>query len=290
MRNAITFCEQSTDAHVAARPRVLQAQSWFPAPPGITEFDILVADLIERLDLIHQRIETSGLAYVRTERRLTNDEFLELGRRLGRLIPEHAEAVQPFVENEYILNLVIQKPATSDADVQPFAENPITLHTESSLRCLADQPRYLVFACVAAPEPGYGGQTILVPMSSVLQRLSERDRLVLRCTRLGLDDTRAPILHVRDDRDAFSFRDFGDTPMTLRCAAAAHEVSDGDVRSAIAALLAALYQPAAIGGVHWKENLIVVLDNARFFHGRLYGRGGPQATRRHLKRLRIRAA
>ena len=58
---------------------------------------------------------------------------------------------------------------------------------------------------------------------------------------------------------------------------------------ALAALLSAMYEPSYTYGVHWRRGLLVVLDNRRFFHGRLFGTAGAGGKRRHLLRLRIRA-
>lgn len=247
------------------------------------------AQIPNQLGLLDQVLAESGLACVRTERALTNQELISIARWLGRPIPEHAPAVQPFVEDEFVLNLVMSRSETPDVDLQPFAENPITLHTESSLRSLEEQPRYLIFSCLTAPEPGYGGQTIVVPMPEVHDRLTDRERQILGRTSWASSEDSPPILFESEGRPTFSFRDLDRAPVDLRCAIPVEDVSDEDVRSSIAGLLAALYRPEAVRGIHWEADTLVILDNRRFFHGRLFGRGGPGAARRHLRRLRVRS-
>lgn len=257
------FVEDPADLHVALRAELLGVGSRLSQPD-------------ER---------SQGVSVDVRSEPLEDHAFLTLGRDLGTPMPETDPAVQPYVEQEVILNLVTEYAPTDDVSLQPFAANYLTLHTESSARKRAEQPRFIVLMCVEPGDEGANAQTVIVPMHDVAERLS-REQLELLCrtryARPGSDGTLA-----RRDGDCvvFSFRDFAAQELAWTCS---DESADANhVNGAIRALLAAMYAPELALGVRWQRGMIVSIDNARIFHGRTAGNGASSGRPRHLKRLRI---
>ncbi|NRQ33073.1 hypothetical protein HII36_14660 [Nonomuraea sp. NN258] len=273
------FVESPDDPHARLRDGLLRDGSGLPrvgpAPAvrsGPVPADGLLADLAE-----------TGLALRRFDRPLTNGEFRELGAALGSPMAETDPAVQPFVEDRVVLNLISSHEETMDASLQPFAANYLSLHSESSGRPVAEQPRYLALMCREPGDDPGAALTVLTPMASVAGRLTEDELAILRATRYRHGDPRLRLTRTENGRPVFSFRDFMAQPLewVTEADAAAEEVN-----AAIGALLAAMYDPGPATAVQWEPGLLVVFDNRVFFHGRT-ARPHPATRRRHLKRLRI---
>ena len=268
------------------RDRLLSRLTWYPEPAWLTAVRIPADRLPECANQWSAPLAEQGAVKVLLDRALSNGEFIGLGRTLGELIPEQAPAVRPFVDDDVILNLRTALDATADVDLQPFAENFITLHTESSLQPVAEQPKYLAFTCLVAPEPDSGGQTLLLHMASPADRLDPGDVEVL--AQVGYVNGSHPFCRRVDGRLVFCFRDHGETPLRWRCDAAG--LSEDRVNRAIEALLLALYDPSDLAGVHWEPETLVVLDNTFLLHGRSRSPRRAAAMPRHIRRLRIRSA
>ncbi|UBU11338.1 TauD/TfdA family dioxygenase [Nonomuraea gerenzanensis] len=230
-------------------------------------------------------LASTGCAVVRLDEPLSTRQFLAFGALLGQAQPERDPAVLPYVEEEVVLNLRREHATTADVSLQPFATNSLSLHTESSGRRAAAQPRYIVLMCVAPGHDPTASQTVLVPMAAVADRIGPRAAATLRETRYRHSTEGPHLLRTVDGRPVFSFRDF--LSQTLEWThlgdAAAH-----DVNQAVLGLLAAMYDGCATG-VHWARGMIVVIDNTFFFHGRTASppAAAASAAPRHLKRLRI---
>ncbi|MEU6243471.1 TauD/TfdA family dioxygenase [Streptomyces sp. NPDC047024] len=238
----------------------------------------------EILDGLDRDIRRRGLGVVRLDEPLSNDSFLKLGSSLGTAIPETAPAVQPYVEDGVLLNLRADAGITRDVSLQPFASNPLSLHSEGSGRSLADQPRYIVLMCV---EPGdNSASTVLVPMAEVASDTSDEDLRLLRATRYADAPGVPPVVRSQGDHTVFSFRDFQQDPLRWICEA--DGATQHAVNGALGRLLARMYGARGTSGVLWSRGLLVVIDNTRFFHGRMAGLPRAAARTRHLKRLRIR--
>ncbi|MFI5819509.1 TauD/TfdA family dioxygenase [Streptomyces rishiriensis] len=238
----------------------------------------------EILDSLHRDLLRHGLGVVRLDDPLPNDSYLKLGSALGTPIDETAPAVQPYTEDGVVLNLRADAGITQDVSLQPFASNPLSLHSEGSGRSVANQPRYIVLMCV---EPGdNSASTVLVPMAEVAVGMSDEDLRLLRATRYADAPGVPPIVRSQGDHTVFSFRDFQQD--TLRWVCEADGATQHAVNGALGRLLARMYEARGASGVLWSRGLLVVIDNTRFFHGRTAGLPRAAARTRHLKRLRIR--
>jgi len=230
-------------------------------------------------------LDRYGAVKITLDRSMLPAEFIAFGQGLGSLIPERAPAVQPFVQDGMILNLRTDLPETQDVDLQPFAENFITLHTEGSLSALDVQPRYLVFLCLSAPQPGGGGQTLVRPVRPLVDELPANVIDTLVHTTLA-GTAGVPVFRWEGERLVLCFRDRGDTTIDW--------ISTGDdpdtVNSALGLLLRAIYELPGLSGIHWMPASLVILDNTAVMHGRSQVRPGGGEDRRHIQRLRVRAA
>jgi alpha-ketoglutarate-dependent taurine dioxygenase len=278
-----TFLERTSDPHTALRTALLERGPVLPAPAA----RVLCASAAELArgggaELL-RGLRESGLGVARLDRPLSSEEFLELGRVLGRAMPETDPAVQPQVEHGVILDLVTKHGHTGDVSLQPFATQHLTLHTESSGRPAAAQPRYIVLMCREPGDNSTAAQTVLVSMASVAARLPAEALAVLAGTRY-----RTPgvpfVVREAEGRRVFSFRDFQAQP--LEWVHTSDEVAEGDVNEALRSLLAAMYAPDATG-IHWAPGMLVVIDNTFWFHGRTAGAVTFGRAPRHLRRLRI---
>jgi Taurine catabolism dioxygenase TauD, TfdA family len=256
---------------------------WYPEPDFLPKLTMTADELPG--GSWRPMLAASGAAKILLDRGLSTTEFIAVGRTLGPLIPERAPAVQSFVEEGVVLNLRMELAATGDVDLQPFAENFITLHTEGSLSALDLQPRYLVFLCLVPPEPGGGGQTLVLPVRSLVDRLPAHVIETLLGTTLA-GTAGVPVFRRAGDRLVLCFRDRGDAPISWTAPA-----SDPDlVNQALASLLLAIYGAPDLAGIHWTAPSLVVLDNTAVVHGRSKTRSAGGHVRRHIQRLRVRAA
>lgn len=264
-------------ALAAARSAVLDPGRRYPFPlaPRCTTAS-------RALDELVPGAAAHGVAAVQLAEPLAPRDLLRLGGTLGGLIPETAPAVRHRVTAGRILNLVTDVPETADVDQQPFAANWLLMHTESSARPPASQPRHLLFQCLAEAASLVDGQTVVVPSDSVASQLSPTDLTVLGHVRYC--GARHPLVRWEAGRPVFSFRDPGSRPLALD---ADCRVPADRVGAAVTALLTALYRTEEVYAVPWRQGLLVLLDNHRVFHGRT--RSSTTATGRHLQRLRITA-
>lgn len=277
---------------------VLMRRQWFCQPEAAPTLKVDAEALPSRLAQIRESLKVCGAVRLLPQRILTNRELIRFGSALGQLIPEQADSVQKYVEERFILNNRQDYARTSEIELQPFAENYITLHTEMSPLPLDEQPRYIVLMCVQAPQPDAGGQTLLVSMSRIYERLTLEEREILRHTTYGpavranengamLDSP--PFLYEREGRPVFSFRDFDRQLLPWRYfQATPNDISVEKVNGAIRSLLTAMYQPVNANGIGWTGGAVWVLDNTCFFHGKTFCAADLQHGKRWLKRLRIR--
>ncbi|MEO3890696.1 TauD/TfdA family dioxygenase [Nonomuraea sp. B5E05] len=277
-----TFMENPTDPHVSLRGKLLKDGSGLPrvGPLPAVRRSVPARELSEDL---RSDLARTGVALRRFDRPLTNDQYRELGEALGNPMPETDPAVQPFVEDQVVLNLISSHEETADASLQPFAANYLSLHTESSGRPVPEQPRYLALMCCEPGDDPQAALTVLTPMERIAQRLAEQDIALLRTTRYRHGDPALRLVRAEDDRLVLSFRDFMSQPLEW---INEDDVAVPAVNDAIGALLTSMYDPSSAMAVQWEPGLLVVFDNRVFFHGRT-ARLRPANHRRHLKRLRI---
>jgi alpha-ketoglutarate-dependent taurine dioxygenase len=279
------FIESVNDSHTRRREEVLNQSTWYSEPPSVPSVEARAAEAASVTADIRTALAKLGLVKVLFDRPLSAPEFASFATGFGTPMPETSPSVQPFVEGQVVLNLITERPATDDIDLQPFAESPLTLHTESSMRPVEQQPHYLLLQCISAPATGAGGQTVVISNEDVASQLKEQTLEVLAgCTYANSVDG-TPFLRYEEGRPVFSFRDFGSSPFDVRYAGDREGVSGEEVREAIHSLLRAMYSAPRVAGIHWRPNVLVVVDNFRTFHGRT--RGHLLAGRRHLQRIRV---
>jgi alpha-ketoglutarate-dependent taurine dioxygenase len=282
------FHDSATGELEQLRWRILDQPEWYAEPEWADRIECSAGELLVDDAPLRRPLAGSGLVEARLDRPLTSDELITLGRRLGSPLPENAVGVQEFVEQGVLLNVIAVHGTTEDIDLQPFSDTALTLHTERSGAAFPRQPRFLVFLCLRAPEPGSGGQTLLVRGADVYANLAPAHREVLRHTSYAAGQP-PPILCGHATGPRFSFRDFRGQQLHWRYHGP-EPVDESAVNGAIHALTAAMYQPECVRGVWWRPSTMVVLDNATAFHGRSAARPTTGANPRHLKRLRVLAA
>lgn len=286
-----TFRERGADSHVGDRRELLAGSADTPVvaatiirqagQAGDGVFASMTADLMAEL-------ARSGYAVVQLDRPLSHDSFLALGSLLGSPTPETDPAVQRYVQDAVVLNLVSEHDRTGDVNLQPFATNFLAVHSESSGRPAAAQPRYIVLMC-CEPGTATAARTVLIPMAAVAAALTAAQREVLMGTRYRRNLDGPSILREQDGAPIFSFRDFMDDPLEWVWAGEPGEPAADAVNGAIRALLAAMYRPGVASAVRWRSGMIVVIDNTRYFHGRTAGAAAAAGQPRHLKRMRVAA-
>lgn len=280
-----SFLEAPTDEHVRRRESLVASRAVHP-PPRIGVRTATARELPGRADtLLGPDLRESGLAVVKVDQPLTNEQFRAVGAVLGEAIPESDPTVLPHVEDGTILNLIPEYAQTDDAGRAPFARNFLSLHTESSGRAVAEQPRYIVLMCLSPGDQVTAAQTVLVPMDEVASQLTPRQAAIIANTRYRHNESAPMILRTVGGRAVFSFRDFLSQP--LHWTHTGTESDPEQVNEALRTLLVGMYSGDAVVGVHWTPGLLVVLDNTFYFHGRTAASTGDAVRNRHLKRLRI---
>jgi alpha-ketoglutarate-dependent taurine dioxygenase len=268
------------DDAVSARARsaVLWRQEWFPSPAQARP--VTVAELSASPSVLRDALAPAGLALFEISGPLDTARFIEVASVLGVPEPETERSLMHRVDSGVVLNLRPDSAEPVTEHSQPFTDSPLTFHTEGSRRPLGASPSWLLFHCVTAPEPDRGGQTLLRSAHEVLDTLSEPSRAVLARTVLTPESTDASVICELDGRPRLNFRDPAPAPFTWRS-----PFGDRQVTEALAELLRRLYDVAAVGGIHWRDGQLAVIDNSRWLHARSGGHGGS----RHLRRIRISA-
>ncbi|WP_068874051.1 MULTISPECIES: TauD/TfdA family dioxygenase [unclassified Phenylobacterium] len=229
-------------------------------------------------------VEADGYAIARSSEPVNDETLIELAMAFGLPTPERDPAVLPFTSRGVILNLRSTLPQAGDVALQPFTSGELSLHSESSRKPLAGQPRYLLFLCC---DPGVAeaqALTLLTPMAGVAARLDPAARRILEGVRYDGPPGAPSVLREAEGRPVFSFRDFQDEPLDWTYEGP--QIDPEGVSAALRSLLWAMYGCQALG-LAWSAGLVLLLDNRRYFHGRTSAgpaRGGPP---RHLKRLRL---
>ena len=277
-----SFVEQPTDLHVRLRHDLLESGVRLPEPARV--ISARAAAFPGWLDDVQKELREFGVAVVQLDEPLSTDSFITLGAALGTAMPELDPAVLPYVEKNVVLNLVTDFGYTSDVSLQPFASNILTLHTESSGRPVAEQPRYIVLMCCAPGDNGAAAQTVLVPMTAVERQLTSLEIAILSQSKYRNSNGPA-IVRVEAGRRVFSFRDF--LGQTLEVAYSGDDLNRDALVATVRRLLASTYAKDAAIGINWTLGMLVIIDNTFFFHGRTMTTNPTAIRRRHLKRLRI---
>jgi alpha-ketoglutarate-dependent taurine dioxygenase len=282
------FVEHRHHPHVTTRESSLTQAKWLPEPPGVLVSDTTADDLLTRTDTVEQALRRDGIAKVRLDRVLTNEEFATFGRSLGNvMVHETSPKLRQQVDDGVVFNLRQERDeVTGDYALALISSNELTLHAEVCVRPVERQPRFIALMCVEPSLPDSGGQTVFVPMPAVHERLSKNEVDLLQYAHFSQFPESPPILSWREGRPVFSFRDFGDDLLWWRYVGPRTSVRAEEFNAALLSLLAAMYEPALLIGVSWRKAELLVWDNWKFFHGRTRIHPTDQAPR-HFKNLKI---
>lgn len=262
----------------ARRQAVLARRTWYP-PAGPDPVTVTRSALRTAGAALVPLLADHGMVTIDVaDGPLVPQELVDLAAVFGEPLPEDDPDVQPFVGSGAVLELatVVRAPLPS---LQPFSRGWLSLHTEGSRRPSARRPRFVLFCCLVPPFRDHGGQTLLHRTSRVLHALSPRSETVLRGTVLGPGAGDTAIVSGHGPSATITFRD--PVPDAVPWTSA---FEGPEVEAALGELLAAVYDQRHVHGVHWRRHRLVVLDNARFLHGRSASDGG----RRVLQRVRVR--
>lgn len=281
------FLERPDDPHVHLRNSLLIEQP--TARP--VELAIDRAECTWPIDRIvaavRQPLSRQGYSLLQFDGELPDLElFRRIGDNLGRAMRETDPTVQPFVEDGVILHVVSEFGHIDKPELQPFSTDYLSLHSESSNRAIAEQPRYILLLCLDAGDPLSRAQTVLASMANVAARLSDDTLTLLTDTHYRRCAGEPTIARQTGDGYAFSFRDFRSSELEWTSKADSADVSDVD--TALRSLLASMYDQDGAMLVAWQRGLMVTIDNWRFFHGRTRGESSARpASKRHLVRMRL---
>jgi alpha-ketoglutarate-dependent taurine dioxygenase len=280
------FTELPTDPHVSARERVLCRTEWYAAPvagePRPETFETLLRG---RGDLTDQLVR-HGFAHVRLDRALSNAELIALAAQLGTPQPQFDDRLAGYIEDGVVLDLRLDNPETDDHEWKLlFAENYVMAHSELAGRPPPLQPRFQLFQCVEPPVRDAGGQTLLIDMAALCERLGIDHVAVLARTRNASFTNSPPFIWARDNRPVISFKDTAAAGFPWQTVAEVDEAAV--VNESIRQLLLGTYDPDHVRGVHWESGVLAVFDNHRWLHARSRGRIPVGRPPRHLKEIRV---
>ncbi len=262
------------------RDAVLGERRWYPCRE--TEvFPLSAERLVSAPGIVRDRVQAIGVALFELSRALRADEFVAVAAALGQPEQETEPSLMDRVTNGVILNLKPNSTGSPSEYNQPFTPRALTYHTEGSRRPLGTAPSYLLFQCVESPVMDRGGQTLIRSIDDTLASLSVAAATVLRGTVLCPESTNSPVIRDRGGRCTLNLRDPAPAEFRWRSSFGRNEV----FRS-LSELLRVVYDKGAAVGIPWCRNLLLVLDNHRWLHARTEG----HPDRRHLQRIRIRAA
>lgn len=282
------FVEQAHHPHVRMRERSLTRSDWLPEPDGILVAELAADELPDRTGEVEQRLRDDGIAKVRLDRLLTNDELVTFGRRLGTvMVHETSPKLQHQVDDGLVFNLRRERTdVTSDYALALISSNELTLHAEVCVRPVQRQPRYIALHCVEPSPPDTGGQTVFVPMTAVHDRLTRTQAEMLQYAHFSQFPESPPFLSWRGGRPVFSFRDFGDDLLWWRYVGPKGSLTAGEFNETLVRLLESMYDPDLMTGVSWRRAELLVWDNWRFFHGRTRIQE-TDTEARHFKNIKI---
>ncbi len=168
------YVEKSDHPHVAARKRSLTRAEWLPEPAEVLVAELPADELPSATPAVEQGLRDHGIAKVRLDRLLANDELVAFGRRLGTvMVHETSPKLQHQVDDDLVFNLRRERSdVTPDYALALISSNELTLHAEVCVRPWQRQPRYIALHCVEPSPPDTGGQTVFVSMDAVHERLT----------------------------------------------------------------------------------------------------------------------
>lgn len=251
------------------------------------DFDYRNFNKLAFVSKVCEILKSEGICLAKLSSVLSDNEFINLGEMFGVLIKENENdaIVNPYISKEFILNVVTNYSGGSSENAKPFLNTHLTLHTECSKRTAPNQPSYLMFMCLA-PGTNSFSETVLIPTENIISELSESDKEILKNTYYL--DGETPFLRDEDDSEVFSFRDFHPHPMQWRCEHGESTVTIQQVNEVLARMMLAMYKKENCSTIEWEKNLLMIMDNKKFFHGKKSSANCETVEEaRHIKRLRI---
>lgn len=281
------FIEQPFHRHVTSREAALRQACWLPEPASLPRFELAAEAVEAAMDEVTAAVEEAGIAKLRLDRIVDNDELVAFGRHFGDvMVHDTSPDLQGQLEGGHVFNLRQEHAATTgDYALALISKNELTMHSEVCVRSAPKQPRYIALLCLEPSPPDTGGQTVFVPMADVHARLSEDQAQMLGEAHFSEFLMSPPILSMREGRPVFSFRDFKNDLMWWRYVGS-RTLADGEFNRAIRVVLEGMYDAASWFGISWSAGEIVIFDNWRFFHGRTLIQSDT-ANRRHFKNIKI---
>ena len=246
-----------------------------------------LADEVHRVvPEVRAALRETGLVRIVLDRPLSTGELLDLADQLGGALPQPGtHALSDYVERDLVFNLRQDVGTTNPEDPMTMVStNPLNLHSEISMRPLALQPRFVLLHCVDPPELDRGGQTVVVPMAGVVDRLSMDQQAILRHVKLRDFPETPPVLRWEGDLPVLCFRDWEMETLAWEYLGPDTDITATQTNEALASILHGMHEPANTWGVHWTPGSVLIWDNWRYFHGRTHVRS-VATRRRHLQRL-----
>ena len=130
------FVEHRHHPHVATREASLTRSQWLPEPPQVLVAETTAEDLPARTDAVRDALRDHGIAKIRLDRLLDNDELVAFGRRLGTvMVHETSPKLQQLVDDGLVFNLRQERgEVTPDYALALISRNELTLHAEVCVR------------------------------------------------------------------------------------------------------------------------------------------------------------
>lgn len=263
------------------RAQVLDVAGWFPSPQQHIVSVTSEWSIGDVGAFLRQQVRHNGFAMCCLPEPLACSDFVALASYFGAPEPERDSFLADRVQEGVVLNLTPDVTVGVTELTQPFSSSALTFHVEGSRRPPGTAPDYLLFQCLQAPTADAGGQTILRSIAEVLDALSPHSIDALSKTMMYPDVTTATVVGETSFGPKLNFRD--PFPEEVRWQS---QANDRVVSQAMSELLTQIYRRDRVFGVPWTANLLAVVDNRRWLHGRTSG----GSTNRHLQRIRVHSA
>ncbi|SME99832.1 Taurine catabolism dioxygenase TauD, TfdA family [Pseudobacteriovorax antillogorgiicola] len=226
--------------------------------------------------LLHKQ----GVLLLNLDKPPSTHELIEFAQEWGSPIEELNPRVKDHVSQRYVLNIRNSLSSTKDFNLQPFSGDFITLHTESSASPDSLKPNYLMLYCKDSCSNN-SAYTLLRPVLDVLKNLSEATRGILSQLQYDYPGTSCIL-----EGTHLAFRDFYLQSMPWRYLG--KDIRNPEIiNQAIEELVFNMYRQDPFY-LKWQKNLLLVIDNRRWMHGRTVLARSDKTNTRHLMRIKMR--
>lgn len=243
-----------------------------------------IHELVTEKSLVEAHLNLYGMSHFRLDYLPEDQDYLQFGETIGKLIPELHPTPKKFTDSKYILNLVTSIGNITDRDLAPFSSSCLSLHTESSGNSTFNQTSLLVFLAIKANGSEFCPQTVLQPINYIVDKLSSKDIEILTQTAYKNSDSAHTILEHHTNLYTLRFRDFLEEQLHWQYSG---NCTEYEVNEALENLLYNMYDPSNAFHISWKTGDLIILSNLKYMHGRSSCLYSEPLSIRHLKRLRI---